>query len=204
MTQTEWKTFLHDLSRVALAHDMDRNPEYRIFLPEVHVSGYLGHEGATEELITAAETRLGAKLPPSYKDFLRVSNGWPVISDVVMPGRLWPVEEVYWIRDYDPYDTKGWGESGDPSKDLSSEEHLYWRDVEQSSVAYRQAYVKNLLSISDYGDACNLLLSPEVVDEQGEWECWLIANWGPGADRHHSFEAWIKSSYEFWARQDND
>ncbi len=200
MTQAEWKTFLYDLSRIALTHDMDRNLEYRTFSPEVHASGYLGYDGASEELIVAAERRLGTILSPSYKDFLRVSNGWPVISDAVMPGRLWPVEEVYWIRDYDPHDTKGWGEMSSPPEDIPPEEHIDWGSQEIRSGSYRHAYVKNLLSISDYGDACNLLLSPEVVNEEAEWECWLMASWNPGADRYQSFEAWIKNCYEFWTK----
>jgi len=197
VTQSEWESFLRELSRLALAADEQEYSGSRIFSDKMHASGYLGQTGASEEQLAAAESRLGAKLPPSYRAFLRVSDGWPMMYTAVLPGRLWAVEELHWIRDYDPYEIKIWGESCSPEEDISPEEHLYSREAGAGSTIYREAYVENLLSISDHGDACDLLLSPEVVDEKGEWECWHIANWKPGASRERSFEAWMKDAHEF-------
>jgi len=42
----------------------------------VVASGWLGFPGATEAETAAAEAHLGVTLPPSYRAFLRVSNGW--------------------------------------------------------------------------------------------------------------------------------
>lgn len=110
------------------------------------------------------------------------------------PGQLWSSKQIQWLRDQDPkmleiYST--------PSSGLSEDEHLYYRDVDEDTCCYREEYLQNTLAISDYGDACLLLLSPEVVDVNGEWECWNIASWHPGAARYRSFEKWRKSSYEF-------
>ncbi|UJB73206.1 hypothetical protein HRE53_32065 (plasmid) [Acaryochloris sp. 'Moss Beach'] len=88
---------------------------------------------------------------------------------------------------------EGWSTLG---QDLSMEEHLYYRDVEEDTCWYREEYLQNTLAISAYGDACLLLLSPEVVDGNGEWECWKLASWYPGAARYQSFETWMIESYK--------
>ena len=83
-------------------------------------SGSLLRPPATEAEVEAAETRLGVRLPASYREFLLVSNGayadqtgvslvWdnsegekpPPESDVVGVGFL-PVQDVTWLRDADP------------------------------------------------------------------------------------------------------
>lgn len=202
MTQAEWRQFLQDLSRVALADDLQREPQNRMFSPEVHAAGYIGREGATEAEIAAAELRLGAQLPPSYRTFLLVSNGLPEMSSSVMPGDLYSADKIYWLREHDPHNLKAWGEIVEPDEDISPEEHIHWRDERGDGGMYREAYVANLLSISDRGDACDLLLSPEVVDINGEWECWKIANWHPGAHRFRTFEMWIQQEYQFLAEPD--
>jgi hypothetical protein len=54
---------------------------------------------ADDQSIASVERRLNIKLPPSYKDFLRVSNGF-----VLGPKcRLLPVAEIAWMRDVDEY-----------------------------------------------------------------------------------------------------
>jgi cell wall assembly regulator SMI1 len=58
--------------------------------------GWLGFPGATEARLAAAESRLGVSLPPSYRAFLRVSNGWRVASPFVY--RVWGCEEIEWLR----------------------------------------------------------------------------------------------------------
>jgi len=39
-------------------------------------------------------------------------------------------------------------------------------------------------------------MNPEVVNDEGEWETWLFANWFPGARRYSSFSAYIESELE--------
>jgi SMI1 / KNR4 family (SUKH-1) len=83
-------------------------------------TGSLLREPATEADIAAAEQRLGRALPPSYREFLLVSNGafgddyGPTLVDdrldpeapspesaVVGVGFL-PVQDIVWLRDADP------------------------------------------------------------------------------------------------------
>src|SRR6266545_4801296 len=57
--------------------DLLAEPQIVARLPaEVIQSGWLGAPGATDEELRRAEARLGANLPPSYRSFLKVSNGW--------------------------------------------------------------------------------------------------------------------------------
>ena len=59
------------------------------------MSGWLGYLGAKEEQIAAAEEHLGQRLPPSYRAFLQVSNGWRNAGPFI--DRLWSTEEVDWF-----------------------------------------------------------------------------------------------------------
>jgi hypothetical protein len=54
-----------------------RSGEYEDELTlEVTGSGWMGYPGAKEEEIAAAEARLGLTFPPSYRGFLKITNGW--------------------------------------------------------------------------------------------------------------------------------
>jgi hypothetical protein len=200
MNQDEWRDFLHLFSRVLLAKDTPDNDDVNRpnFSPEIHERGYIGFDGATEEQIAAAEARLGVRLPPSYRTFLSVSNGWPVMWHSVEPGELWPAERIGLWRVQDPEAVEVWGTQ--QGEETSPEEHR--RSRGEDEIGYREQYVQNLIAISDRGDACDLLLSPEVVDSDGEWECWKIASWIPGAHRFRSFEDWFRDAYAFHAADD--
>jgi SMI1/KNR4 family protein SUKH-1 len=50
--------------------------ELKRVLPERRV-GLAGNPGAPDSAIAVAELRLGRKLPPSYRQFLAFSDGWP-------------------------------------------------------------------------------------------------------------------------------
>lgn len=191
MTTEDWRQFLQQLSRTVLELDAREQPELRMFSPETHQAGYIGHAGASARQIEQAEVRLGASLPPSYRTFLSVSNGWPQMARAAMPGALLPVERLFWIRDHDPEGIMGWGNS-DNAPDATPEQH---RAEADDTIYYRMAYIPGLLSISGNGDASCLLLSPQVVDEHGAWECWNFAVWHPGFARFHAFDAWMAQAH---------
>jgi SMI1/KNR4 family protein SUKH-1 len=50
--------------------------ELKRVLPQRRI-GLAGNPGAPESAIVVAELRLGRKLPPSYRQFLAFSDGWP-------------------------------------------------------------------------------------------------------------------------------
>jgi hypothetical protein len=103
VTVPEWQQFIRDFSA-----DMLRlRPADRLY--DVDDAGYtsiaditdtrratawLGHDPASEDEVLAAERRLGARLPPSYRNFLLASNG--LISAGVP---LLPVQQTGWLRD---------------------------------------------------------------------------------------------------------
>jgi cell wall assembly regulator SMI1 len=50
---------------------------------EVKASLWLGRPPASDSQISQAEERLGIALPPSYRTFLRVSNGWGKLTQSI-------------------------------------------------------------------------------------------------------------------------
>jgi hypothetical protein len=151
-------------------------------------SGWLGFAGATEEQLALLETRLGVALPPSYRGFLEVSNGWRHTGTSIE--RIWSTEEVDWFR----VRNQGWIDAYvSPFADVASsgpaltdDEYLVYGEA-QDPVRFRTEYLASALEISEPGDSAVYLLNPETTTHDGEWEAWLFANWLPGAQRHRSF-----------------
>ncbi len=146
---------------------------------------------ATDAEITAVEQRLGMTLPPSYKAFLRESNGWLTISS-----RILPAEQLAWLRDKSPDWVGNWGdESLDDCPEALRDHGIYGR--QQDPARYRRAYLKECLEISGpiAEPNCVFLLNPSLVFETGECEAWFLAAWLPGAHRFQAFHEvmeWMK------------
>lgn len=181
------KTLLLQISREQLA-----DPEFAASKSEDRVQSiWLGEPGASEAEIVSAEQRLGVRLPPSYRAFLSISNGFDDIGPFIY--RLYTAAEINWFSERN----KGWidayQEGLEGGKDVSPEEHL---SDPKDSVRFRRAYLSHCLQISDVGDSAVVLLNPEVVNSKGEWETWLFANWYPGAERYPSFLAYVEHELE--------
>ena len=180
-------TLLIEVSREQLA-----DPEFAASKSEDRVrSAWLGERGASEDEIASAEQRIGVRLPPSYRAFLSISNGFDDIGPFIY--RLYSTAEIDWFSERN----KGWidayQEGLEGGNDISAEEHL---SNPKDSVRFRRAYLSRCLQISDVGDSAVVLLNPEVVNSEGEWETWLFANWYPGAERYPSFRAYIEHELE--------
>ena len=155
---------------------------------------WLGEPGATEAEITSAELRLGVRLPPCYRRFLTESNGFDHIGPFIY--RLYNTSEIEWFRVRNPDWINAYQNPIDKKpeeEDITREEHLANPD---DSVRFRTAYLSSCLQISEEGDSAVVLLNPEVVNDDGEWETWLFANWYPGARRYPSFIAYVISELE--------
>lgn len=181
------KTLLVEVSREQLA-----DPEFAASKSENRVqSAWLGERGASEDEIASAEQRIGVRLPPSYRAFLSISNGFDDIGPFIY--RLYSTAEIDWFSERN----KGWidayQEGLEGGNDISAEEHL---SNPKDSVRFRRAYLSRCLQISDVGDSAVVLLNPEVVNSEGEWETWLFANWYPGAERYPSFRAYVEDELE--------
>lgn len=77
----DWNLFLNQWSRDLL--ERLENDELRSLPPTVIESKWFGYSGTTDTDTEIAEIRLGRTLPPSYRDFLRTSNGWQRLDDFV-------------------------------------------------------------------------------------------------------------------------
>jgi SMI1 / KNR4 family (SUKH-1) len=180
-----WRDLLAEISSIRLG-----DPEVSARVSgDVVRAGWLGEPGATEEQIRAAEERIGTKLPPSYREFLGEANGFREINPFFT--RLFQATEIGWFRSLDP----DWIEAFQPrdGDDVSPEDHL--RDP-LNSVMFRSSYLSSCLQISENGDGAVVLLNPEVMTPEGEWETWFFANWLPGAERYRSFRSYVESELE--------
>jgi cell wall assembly regulator SMI1 len=172
--ESAWSRLLGEISRVRLA-----DSEVAVDVPDAMVeAGWLGEPGATEEQIALAEHRLGARLPPSYRQFLAESNGFRQLSPFIW--RLRVATEIDWLRTRNTE----WIEAYQCADDISPEEH---QEAPLDSGPWRAAYLWSCLQISEEGDSAVVRLNPEVVTPEGEWEAWFFATWIPGAQRFRSF-----------------
>ncbi|WAL99308.1 SMI1/KNR4 family protein [Streptomyces sp. Je 1-369] len=121
---------------------------------------WLGFPPASEERIVAMEQRLGIRMPPSYREFLAVSDGWQHAGGFVT--LLAGTAEARWHND----------ESG--LADMF-EEYL---DEDSGPDERRDAEIwRRGLQLDVESDATYVLLDPEDVDEDGEWAVYTWAGW---------------------------
>ena len=180
MTPEGWRDLLRTWSREMLAAEEYR----REFPPEVVAAGWLGYPGATEEEITQAETRLGIALPPSYRTFLTVTNGWRRTTHFVE--RVQTVSEIGWYRDVGPEALAGWLEG----EQWSVQQYAGLDDVPLTGDG-----LKDALAVSDYDDGIYVLL-PRPTEPGGEWPAWFFAPWVPGEQEYASFWELMAAEHE--------
>jgi hypothetical protein len=175
--RAQWWQTLAGLSRRLLASE-----ENRIRIDEAVVkSGWLGLPPASDGEIAHLERRLRKTLPPSFRQYLRVSNGW--LRGPSYPERWYGTHEIGWFRDLEPEYVRIWSEEIDP---VSDEEYLVY-GPKQEAPAIRHEYVATCLQVSEQIDGYVYLLNPEVISPEGEWEAWLFGSKLPGAIRYRSW-----------------
>ncbi|MER5372964.1 SMI1/KNR4 family protein [Streptomyces sp. NPDC002553] len=140
----------------------------------------LGCPGADEAAITAAEERLGRRLPPSYREFLAVSDGWRV-NQTAGVYRLGGVAEIDWFQDPHGMTPLYEQELGDDPRE---------EDVLLAGM-WRRA-----LRLETDSDMSNALLDPGDSDEDGEWALYVYKGWsGELPERYPSFRAYMEKMY---------
>jgi hypothetical protein len=176
MTVAEWHAFLSDYNVRHISSDEVREAveEHRQVIGKERLeAGWAGAEPAGEEAIVAAEERLGVRLPPSYRNFLQVSDGWEDIGSV----DLFRVGEVGWFAD------------------LMADLVEAWSDID--SFVDHLAILKRCLLIGDDngGSGCYWLLHAEGIAESGEWTAYV---WWPGdgddPEPHHDFACMVREA----------
>ncbi|MGW0330781.1 SMI1/KNR4 family protein [Streptomyces sp. NPDC003011] len=140
---------------------------------------WLGFPPASEERIAAMEERLGRRMPPSYREFLRVSDGWRHAGEFVW--LLAGTENAHWHNN----------ESG--LADVF-EEYL---DEDAGPEERREADIwRRGLQVDVESDITHVLLDPEDVDEDGEWAVYTWASWRAAPpERHANFLEFMRDMH---------
>lgn len=192
MATFNWQPLLQEFSQKLTA--AMRQKQQQDLPPEVLASGWLGCPGASEELIIQSEARLGTQLPPSYRAFLQVSNGWRISDWTEL--ELWSVEEIDWFRVRNSQWIDCWQPYESERPSVPDEQYFVYGEA-QDPVYLRREYLATALEISsDSGDGDIYLLIPEVIDSNGEWEAWHFGNKLPGAYRYRSFYDLMMKAFE--------
>jgi hypothetical protein len=163
---------------------------------------------ASEADIADLEGRLGVSLPPSYRQFLRQSDGAWAMSDVgaLDPDQPWspqpgllPTSDVGWLRDRETEMARAYEE--DPLElDGLPDEVYFDYSLEQDPVWFRREHLPGTLAISSYEDREMVLLNPAVQFDNGEWEVWHYSDQFPGVIRYPSFHAYLTAIVEVLER----
>ena len=193
MVDFPWNTFL-DAWYTAILECPERSKDK---IPDEIVSGGIKRPPASEEQIAAAEAQLGMTLPPSYKAFLRVTNGLPVIRYGAGRGgieHLYVVADIGWHRDLDPDFEKILKYHSDEEPVPDNEYFVYGKNGANFD-HYPYQYFSEVLEIGS-ADGGNILLNPAVQFEDGEWETWFMAFWIPGVYRYTSFAALMVNNFK--------
>ncbi len=97
---------------------------------------------ATKDSIKIKQKSLGVKLPPSYIDFLLVSNGFRNISPFL--DNLFSIEKIDWARNLE----EKWSIDmfNDETVEVSDEQYFYYEE-DQNSVLSRTRYISESLKI---------------------------------------------------------
>ncbi|WP_198525107.1 SMI1/KNR4 family protein [Kamptonema formosum] len=150
---------------------------------EVRESGYLGYPEATEEQIASAEARLGVILPPSYREFLKASNGLRSISKYGI--EFYSTEDLDWYAN----GNEDWiNEVLEILQDPVADEEYFVYGEGQNNLSFRPEYLQTALEISSLDMGFIFLLNPQIVTVCGEWEAWFCSfNSSFGISRYRSF-----------------
>ncbi|AYN43458.1 SMI1/KNR4 family protein [Streptomyces dangxiongensis] len=140
---------------------------------------WLGFPPASEERIAALEERLGRRMPPSYRRFLQVSDGWRHAG-----GFVWLLAGTADARWHD-------NESG--LADMF-EEYL---DEDAEPAERQEADLwRRGLQLDVESDVTHVLMDPEDVDEDGEWAVYTWASWRAAPpERHANFLEFMREMY---------
>lgn len=192
MEVNEWKEFLRkwEEETISLLIDAEKagfiiDESYGLIL-EVRRSEAQSFPGADQDEIQALENRIGKRLPDSYKNFLKASNGWKQLAVDIDNTLFNPASKVDWYRNTDKPSYEILRQfSGDEKKILDSDYFSYGVLID-SDISLRGPDVKNLLALSDHCDSADYFLNANVIDVNHEWEA-IIFLWEEGMIRYHSF-----------------
>jgi hypothetical protein len=177
-TEFDWRSFLIGWSAEwadSLPEDGTRTADDEA----ARQARWLGFPPASEKRIAAMEERLGRRMPPSYREFLAVTDGWRHAGGFVW--LLAGTESARWHADASGL---AYGFDEDLDEDAGPEER-------------RQADIwRRGLQLDVESDATYVLMDPDDVDEDGEWAVYTWASWlAEPPERHASFARFMREAY---------
>lgn len=166
METFDWKSRIREWSRKQI--ECLSESEKEELSPEILESSYLGCPGATEEQIAAAEARLDVTFPPSYRQFLKASNGLRSTSKYGI--HFYSTEEVDWH-------IIGYEEIVDyfmerEQKPVTDAEYFVYGE-EQCDLVFRPEYLETAVEISSEDLDSIFLLNTQIITIDGEWEAFF-------------------------------
>jgi hypothetical protein len=160
---------------------------------EVIESGWTGSDAVGEDELEDLERRLGRSLPPSYRSFLKTTNGY--VGGGSVP-RMRTERAVKPFVDDERKWVDIWLETAGERTPLTVAEHVATGG--QDVVKARWQLLADAVQVSDTYDGAVYVLCPTIVDDEGEWEAWLFATWLPGAARFSSWWDLVNAEYQAW------
>lgn len=182
-TSFDWRPFLVEWSKEwsdSLPDDATRSEQDEA----ARRVRWLGFAPASEERIAAMEERLGRRMPPSYREFLKVSDGWQHAG-----GFIWLLAGT----------KNAWWHNNVSGLADMFEEYL---DDDAGPAERRDADIwRRGLQLDVESDITHVLLDPEDVDEDGEWAVYVWASWrAEPPERYANFVAFMRGMYQEFHR----
>jgi len=168
-------------------------PEYKEYIPDTLEKkwGWIGFPPADETQLLEAEARLGIALPASYREFLKVTNGWPIAGPFV--DRILPVQEIDWFAKKSEEWIRDWRLGLSIGLQLSYTDPGAGNSLEGNALWFDEKYLDSALQISEGGIGV-YLLNPRVKYEGEEWEAWVFEA-ETGVARFPSFWHLMQAEY---------
>jgi len=202
-----WRTFLGQWSNAVLS-----SPFGNVLPQDIVTTRWLGTSGATEAQLIGAEQHLNMALPPSYRAFLAVTNGWRLTAFPVervqlqlwIDGeidRLWASEELMWFSEKNKDVINIWrlaspfAEDDDICRDTAQDDGDGGEVISTDVDNVHGEHLAATLDIDTYEDGW-LLLNPKVVTADGEWEAWYFNAELLGAIKQRSFWGLMQYLYQ--------
>jgi hypothetical protein len=192
MEVNEWKEFLRkwEEETISLLIDAEKagfiiDESYGL-MREVRRSEAQSFPGAEQDEIQALENRIGKRLPDSYKNFLKASNGWKQLAVDIDNTLFNPASKVDWYRNTDKPSYEILRQFSGDEKEILDSDYFSYGVLIDSDISLRDPDVKNLLAISNHCDSADYFINANVIDANGEWEA-IIFLWEEGVIRYHSF-----------------
>jgi len=182
-TAFDWRSFLLRWSR-EWADSLPDGKTRREDDEAARRTRWLGFPPASEERIVAMEKRLGRRMPPSYREFLKVSDGWRHAG-----GFVWLLAGTEGAR---------WHNNESGLADMF-EEYL---DEDAGPEERRDADIwRRGLQLDLESDITHVLMDPEDVGEDGEWAVYTWASWRAAPpERHANFLEFMREMYREFHR----